>query len=77
MTVEQVSVLRRMRLTDEEIDDLTQIAAQEIDNSHFGHILARAVINAYKYGVMQSKRIERARRKGKAAAEKGVQPCRA
>lgn len=72
MTIEQIGVVEQMRLTEEEIDAVYDIAAHAIDKSPFGYILARAALHAYKYGVMQGKRAERARRKGKAAIGAGT-----
>nr|DAQ04222.1 MAG TPA: hypothetical protein [Caudoviricetes sp.] len=65
MTREQIDALKHIRLTDAEVDTVHDIAAHAVDNSPFGYILARAALNAYKYGVMAGKRAERARRKTK------------
>ena len=67
MTAKQMNALKYMRLTENEIDAVHDIAVDAVDKSPFGYILARAALNAYKYGVMAGKREERARRKGKAA----------
>lgn len=72
MTKEQIDALEYMRLTDAEIDAVHDIAVHAVDKSPFGYILARAVLDAYKYGVMQGKRAERARRKRKAAIGAGT-----
>ena len=72
MTLEQIGAVEQMRLTEEEIDAVHDIAVHAVDKSPFGYILARAALNAYKYGVMQGKRAERARRKGKAAIGAGT-----
>lgn len=72
MTADQISVLKKIRLTDAEIDAVHNIAVDAVDESPFGYVLAHAVLNAYKYGVMQGKRAERARRKGKAAIGAGT-----
>ena len=72
MTVEQIDALKNMRLTDAEVDAVHDIAAHAVDKSPFSYILARAALNAYRYGVMQGKRAERARRKGKAAIGAGT-----
>ena len=72
MTADQISVLKQIRLTDAEIDAVHNIAVDAVDESPFGYVLARAVLNAYKYGVMQGKRAERARRKGKTAIGAGT-----
>ena len=65
MTREQIDALKHIRLTDAEVDTVHDIAAHAVDYSPFGYILARAALNAYKYGVMAGKRAERARRKTK------------
>lgn len=72
MTAEQIGAVEQMRLTEEEIDAVHDIAVHAVDKSPFGYILARAALNAYKYGVMQGKRAERARRKEKAAIGAGT-----
>ena len=72
MTAEQIDALKNMRLTGAEVDAVHDIAVHAVDKSPFGYILARAVLNAYRYGVMQGKRAERARRKGKAATGAGT-----
>lgn len=72
MTLEQIGAVEQMRLTEEEIDAVHDIAVHAVDKSPFGYILARAALNAYKYGVMQGKRAERARRKEKAAIGAGT-----
>lgn len=71
MTKEQIDALKQVRLTEEEIDAVHDIAVHAVDNSSLSYILARAALNAYKYGVMQGKRAERARRK-KAAIGAGT-----
>jgi len=72
MTIEQIDALKQMRLTEGEIDAVHDIAVHAVDKSPFGYILARAALNAYRYGVMAGKRAERARRKGKAAIGAGT-----
>ena len=72
MTIEQIGAVEQMRLTEEEIDAVHDIAVHAVDKSPFGYILARAALNAYKYGVMMGKRAERARRKEKAAIGAGT-----
>ena len=72
MTREQMNALKHMRLADAEYDAVHDIAVDAVDKSPFGYILARAALNAYKYGVMAGKRAVRARRKGKAAIGAGT-----
>ena len=72
MTKEQIDAVEQMRLTEEEIDAVHDVAVHAVDKSPFGYILWRAALNAYKYGVMQGKRAERARRKEKAAIGAGT-----
>ena len=66
ITAKEIAVLEKMDLVFDEIDDLTRIALDAHDKlkkHHVAFIIARVAINSYKYGVMQAKREERARRK--------------
>lgn len=69
MTKEQIDTVNHMRLTDDEIDAVRDIALDAVDKRPF--TIAQVALNAYKYGVMQGKRAERARRK-KAAIGAGT-----
>ena len=71
MTREQMNALKHMRLADAEYKAVTKICVSAVGKSPFGYILARAALNAYKYGVMAGKRAERAKRK-KAAIGAGT-----
>lgn len=52
-----------MRITNEEIDEVSAIAQAEIDSRRLGNILASIALKSYKLGVINGKREERARRK--------------
>lgn len=81
MTDDQI--VERLPFPIDALDVIERIISQNIEqldknpaeNAH-SYLLCVAT-GGYLYGVMQGKRMERARRKGKAAAEKGVQPCKA
>ncbi|MFC2314343.1 MAG: hypothetical protein ACFNLO_00270 [Selenomonas massiliensis] len=68
LTVFQEFGLANQPTTPEEVDAVTKIAfkAAQMDISA-GHVVAIAALSAYKLGVINGKRAERARRKTKEA----------
>lgn len=60
---ENALLVNLMRITNEEIDEVSAIAQAEIDSRRLGSILASIALKSYKLGVINGKREERARRK--------------
>ncbi len=60
---ENALLVNLMRITNEEIDEVSAIAQAEIDSRRLGNILASIALKSYKLGVINGKREERARRK--------------
>lgn len=60
---ENALLVNLMRITNEEIDEVSAIAQAEIDSRRLGNILASIALKSYKLGVINGKREERVRRK--------------
>ena len=60
---ENALLVNLMRITNEEIDEISAIAQAEIGSRRLGNILAGIALKSYKLGVINGKREERARRK--------------
>lgn len=77
LTVFQKFELVNQPTTDDEMDKVAKIAVGVVEvglkeKTPAGYVIAVAALSAYKLGVINGKRAERARRKGKAAIGAGT-----